>query len=447
MITLGVKGSATPIAKCLRSKCIELHLTNCIRKPFKRCQLGNSRILMRFSKNGMRARFLRDYRRIIKMAGYTVSMDASVKVTKGKIGGYLAHVARDVDKANGCEVNHSNTAIEPDKTNLNETYFLNDDGKFEHCTDSKQLRKSVMDRVAVAETNATRKMRKDAVFVRPIIFQLDPKYYKDMGCSEADETKIVDHFIEFAQAEFGKKNIVGYSYHRDETNPHISVLFTPVTDDGHLSQKAFFKNPNDLRGKHDRLRSHLADAGYDIEMKRQPARKHLKDADYKEFKQQEQEAEFDKEFYVDALKDLKVATDANNLREKELNEREEILNQYDDDLQVLTAQAIDFMNNGEKSLKSILRASEAYKNAIPPDELALKTLGAIKYKNGSTGLDLYKQQKDEQDQRLKEQENLALESAETLRNTGEPVRRRTLPAGMTSVEEMQQQESNHDKQF
>jgi hypothetical protein len=72
--------------------------------------------------------------------------------------------------------------------------------------------------------------------------------------------------LEWAAREFGRANIVGGSIHLDEASPQLQVIMTPVTDDGRLSQKDFFKGPADLTRQHKTLRQHMISAGYDADL-------------------------------------------------------------------------------------------------------------------------------------------------------------------------------------
>jgi hypothetical protein len=45
--------------------------------------------------------------------------------------------------------------------------------------------------------------------------------------------------LKFAQAKFGKENLVRCTLHMDERTPHLHVVFTPITKDGKLHYKSF----------------------------------------------------------------------------------------------------------------------------------------------------------------------------------------------------------------
>ena len=57
--------------------------------------------------------------------------------------------------------------------------------------------------------------------------------------------------LRFAEAHFGKENIVRFTLHRDEKTPHIHCVFVPVTKDGRLSAKSFVDGKAKLRAYQD----------------------------------------------------------------------------------------------------------------------------------------------------------------------------------------------------
>lgn len=56
----------------------------------------------------------------------------------------------------------------------------------------------------------------------------------------------------FACDEFGEKNIVRFSVHRDEKTPHIHCIFVPITEEGGLSAKSYMNGKDHLRSYQDK---------------------------------------------------------------------------------------------------------------------------------------------------------------------------------------------------
>lgn len=223
---------------------------------------------------------------VIKI-GY-LSFDASVKIhnsgrftsTKtsktgyGGTAGYIRHIDRGTDKRNGVEVGHSNPDINPDYTLENESFFKDENGIWQETKQSRDMVNAIDRRVNFAREHGARistKGKNDTVIVRPLILQLDSD-----SITGHEDTWTWD-VIEILEEQFGKDNIVGYSVHLDETNPHLHVAFVPCHEtekNGEtkctLSQTKFFQNPKQLAGLHKKIRKSLLDKGYEIELDNKP---------------------------------------------------------------------------------------------------------------------------------------------------------------------------------
>jgi hypothetical protein len=310
------------------------------------------------------ARLMRSYRecdfRSLKLKekekkmSYTVSFDASIKIKKSEIRGLLNHIERGaIDK----KMNHKNPNINNQETEKNiNFYFDKNENGFSECTDITQIENALMERLKKVK----KPLRKDAVIVRPLILQLDPEFYND--CEDEDNDSI-EAMIEWAWETFGKENIVGGSLHLDEAAPHLHLLFTPVTEDGRLSQKDWFKSPSELAQMHNSLRTHMSDNGYDIEMKRKKTKKQVKrltETEYRDYKELEKEAlniEYNNNILKSKSKRLSKLQASLNDREKDLDDRESDLNAREKSLmqQQLTIQAIhrEALKKRSEALKAI----------------------------------------------------------------------------------------------
>lgn len=211
--------------------------------------------------------------------GYTLSFVADVKCGMGDVYGLLHHAARDVDRANGCEVRHSNQDIDGSRTHLNETLVADGKGGWMPCTDTRQIMTALSDRLS----HVKKPLRNDAVVMRPFELQLDPEWYK-AHTDPAERMQAEQHMRDWAAKTFGAENLIYWTLHLDETNPHLEAGFCPVTADGRLAQKDWFPNPADLRKKHDDFRQHMIDAGYDIAKERKKPGKHAKRMSVEEYK-------------------------------------------------------------------------------------------------------------------------------------------------------------------
>ena len=78
-----------------------------------------------------------------------------------------------------------------------------------------------------------------------------------------------------------KRQIVGFSVHLDELHPALHAAVVPITEDGRLSQKDFFRGPADLRRQHKELRAVMAEAGYNVEHRvTERSREHLSSSEF-----------------------------------------------------------------------------------------------------------------------------------------------------------------------
>lgn len=160
---------------------------------------------------------------------------------------------------NGINLNHSNECIDSDRTMNNRTYFYNQKKKcFEECTDIQQIYDSLDERLKCVK----RPLRKDAVVLRSMVLQLAPEWYEE-HYSEKEKLYSYDCMIDWVCDTFGENNIISFSIHEDETNPHIHVSFCPVTSDGRLSQKDFIDKFK-LKQQHQSLRKYMLERGFDI---------------------------------------------------------------------------------------------------------------------------------------------------------------------------------------
>lgn len=279
---------------------------------------------------------------------YTVSFDASIKCKKNDLKGLLNHIERgSIDK----KINHKNPNIKNDLTENNLNFYFNkNEDDFIECTDISQIENALTDRLKTVK----KPLRKDAVIVRPLILQLDPEYYRDY--EEENNEKSVTTMIEWACNTFGKENIIGGSLHLDEASPHLHLLFTPVTDDGRLSQKDWFKSPKELTEMHNSLREYMSNAGYDIEMSRKKTTKQVKrltETEYRDYKELEEKAlnvKNDSYMLERKSKRLNKKEASLNARESDLKAREEALASKEAELQAIQEKAVRMQSDASERL-------------------------------------------------------------------------------------------------
>lgn len=205
-----------------------------------------------------------------------LSLDVSQKITMSDVKGYGNHVFRKSKSV----MNHSNKEIDVNRTQDNIDYKLSQDHSFDSCFENRLACYS-----SSTKTGKQRKLRKDAVVLRGLVLQPSPEFF-DYCSNDSEKSELIDRFaldsIPFLSNEFGFENIIGMSVHLDESNPHVHVAIMPMTEDGRLSQKDFFKGPKHLRALHKNYREHMNSCGwtFETENKNEDA-KRFSEAEYK----------------------------------------------------------------------------------------------------------------------------------------------------------------------
>lgn len=221
---------------------------------------------------------------------FTMTFDASHKVGRGgHAQAFFRHIARDLDQAAGFHFSQANKNIVSERTKLNISLVNDGEGGFRrpHSVAGRPPSDEFDAYLKQRLSTVDRRLRKDAVLMRGLILQLDPRWFDEHNPDwrsngmNAEAITYTEAAIDWACAEFGLPNVIGFSIHLDEFNPQLQVMVTPVTEDGRLSQKDFFKGPSDLRRQHKDLRDAVAAAGYDVEYRvTERSREHLSSSEF-----------------------------------------------------------------------------------------------------------------------------------------------------------------------
>lgn len=205
-----------------------------------------------------------------------LSLDVSQKITMSDVKGYGNHVYRKSKSV----MNHSNKEIDVNRTEDNIDYMFIEGQPFDSRFEDRLAYYN-----STTKTGKQRKLRKDAVVLRGLVLQPSPEFF-DYCSNDSEKSELIDRFardsIPFLSNEFGLENIIGMSAHLDESNPHLHVAIMPMTEDGRLSQKDFFKGPKHLRALHKNYREHMNSCGwtFETENKNEDA-KRFSEAEYK----------------------------------------------------------------------------------------------------------------------------------------------------------------------
>lgn len=326
---------------------------------------------------------------------YTMSYDASVKCKKSDVKGLLHHNARDVDIKNNIYMNHANKCINSDYTEYNQTYYYNqDEEKFIKCTDIHQIYNSLSKRLE----NVKRPLRRDAVILRSLILQLDPAWYEEHWNEEEREYSY-DCMLAWACETFGEKNIISFSIHEDETNPHIHVSFCPVTQDGRLSQKDFI-DKNKLKLQHRSLREYMTEKGFEIEMKnRKPGKyaRRMSVEEYKDYAELQSEHENLDSAFRYAVKQQNLLDQRKNnldIRENRLKSKEENFRK----------QVQEFLKDIKEYQSNISELAQEYWTQPDADDFAIHFMKSmVNKKTGVSFYDLYQNELKKETIRVKKE--------------------------------------------
>ena len=156
-------------------------------------------------------------------------------ITKYKeLGGIGSHIDRRNTPAN----------VDPAKKHLNEDMVY-------QFSEEMTLAKSVEQRI-IEGYRQTRRIRDDAIWALGIFESGSHERMKEIEADEELFNTWKKANYDFVSREFGAKNIVRFSLHRDERTPHIHCLVVPLTSDGRLSADYFIGTPAKLRAYQDR---------------------------------------------------------------------------------------------------------------------------------------------------------------------------------------------------
>lgn len=188
------------------------------------------------------------------MGSISFHAGAEGKITRNNVKGMSGHTMRN--SKDGYR-NHSNKEIDKSLTKYNVDWMR----------DGKPLHEMVEDRLE-NEFKGQRKLRKDAVVIREIIAQPPPELFEGLDTNAKGKKAVgfANDSLDWFREEFGDENVMALSLHLDETNPHMHVSVMPMTSDGRMSQKDFFKGPNDLKRQHREYREHMVGKGWDIDI-------------------------------------------------------------------------------------------------------------------------------------------------------------------------------------
>lgn len=238
------------------------------------------------------------------------------KVQKNQVKASLRHTQR---LTYGAYYKHGNKDIDRKMTKYNRDYEFQGVPVEDAIEDALEMRYK-----AKTKTGKKQPIRKDAAVIREIIVQPSSDVF--LGLTILQKQEKMEKFVKDArpwiEKEFGKKNLLGASTHLDETNPHVHFMVIPLTKDGRLSQKDFFKGPGHFHLQHKDFREHMNNKGwnFDLENKYEGA----KGVSLKALKANGAEIEQNRQEMTDLIRENEILTEQNKKMAEEMAETPEI---------------------------------------------------------------------------------------------------------------------------
>ncbi|MEW1993284.1 plasmid recombination protein [Microbacterium sp. NPDC078849] len=279
---------------------------------------------------------------------YTMTYDVSHKVGRGgHAKAFFRHIARDVDQAAGFHFPQANPNIVADRTKLNSTFVNDGNGGYRRpqSVDGRPPSDEFDDYLQQRLSTVQRALRRDAVLIRGVVLQLDPKWFEQYNPDWREEglnrraAEYTHAAIRWARGEFGEENIIGMSMH--------------------------LEGPADLKRQHREVRDAVAAAGYDVEYRvTERSREHLSSSEFQAKADRLRDAASALEFELDVSlqrnKRLAKRSTVLDEREKELAERETQVAERHREAAAARARAAD---EAAAARTSSLRAREAHLKA------------------------------------------------------------------------------------
>lgn len=166
-------------------------------------------------------------------------------------------IGKHIDREPGAE--HTYQHSDPERRNLNQNIMLN-----EHC--KKALHTAISDRIsegysAKNKAGELKAIRKDAVKYTTHILTGSHEQMKKIEADPDIRKAWINKNLEFVKNEYGEKNIVRFSVHRDEKTMHIHAVTVPLTEDGRLSAKELLGDRLAMSQRQDRYAEQMKSFG------------------------------------------------------------------------------------------------------------------------------------------------------------------------------------------
>ena len=166
-------------------------------------------------------------------------------------------IGNHIDREPGAK--HTYRHADPERMHLNEHITVN-----AHC--DKTLHLAISDRIkegynARNKAGELKSIRKDAVKYTTHILTGSHEQMKKIEADPNLRKAWITKNLEFVKNEYGEKNIVRFSIHRDEKTLHIHAITVPLTEDGRLSAKELLGDRLAMSQRQDRYAEQMKPFG------------------------------------------------------------------------------------------------------------------------------------------------------------------------------------------
>lgn len=211
-------------------------------------------------------------------------------------------------------------------------------------------------------------IRKDAVLCVETVFTSDKEFFDKL--TPEQEKIYFEKSVEFLKEQFGEKNIIFATVHKDETTPHLHAGFIPMTDDGRLSYKNFVNSKYDLIKLQDKYFEKMVEFFPELERgqnSKETKARHLANQEYK-IQQKEKAMELQLEQInknamelEEKKKKLEAKKERLKLEDEKLYELDNVLKHVEEKKKLFKNETIVSMDKEiYKSLVKYAREGEGY---------------------------------------------------------------------------------------
>lgn len=205
--------------------------------------------------------------------------------SNSNVGGAISHHLRTRETDNADPELMKNNWFFPND------YPTDQNGKTDKSVNADlQFRKDQQQKaMAMYKKRLPEKVRKNGVRAVEFMMTVSPEV---MQRKDFNATKYLNACSNWAREKFGKENVFFIAYHRDETTPHVSLLLTPIDENGKLNARKFFGGRDKMSALQDDFYNSVGkDFGLDRGIKGSKAKHQTIKSYYEKQNQKDQELE------------------------------------------------------------------------------------------------------------------------------------------------------------